>query len=127
MRLIDPSRELYHRTPTHPSHPPVVLTDWNTHAEIKEDGGVTFTSRSMMMSMGDHAGTHVDAPSHFDARPGALTVDQVPLENFYTEAVCLERFGRPQKFAQAVDASITKLATFVKNAERIPALLFGEA
>ena len=39
----------------------------------------------------------------------------------------LERFGGPEKFANAVDASITKLATFVKNPERIPALLFGEA
>ncbi len=97
MKLIDLSRELYHRTPTHPSHPPVVLTDWNTHAEIREDGGVIFTSRSMVMSMGDHAGTHVDAPSHFDARPGALTVDQVPLENFYTEAVCLDLSHIPLK------------------------------
>jgi L-seryl-tRNA(Ser) seleniumtransferase len=39
----------------------------------------------------------------------------------------LERFGGPERFAQAVDASITKLAAFVKNPERIPALLFGEA
>jgi L-seryl-tRNA(Ser) seleniumtransferase len=39
----------------------------------------------------------------------------------------LERFGGPEKFANAVDASITKLATFVKNPERLPALLFGEA
>jgi L-seryl-tRNA(Ser) seleniumtransferase len=39
----------------------------------------------------------------------------------------LERFGGPEKFAQAVDASITQLAAFVKNPERIPALLFGEA
>jgi kynurenine formamidase len=97
MKLIDLSRELYHRTPTHPSHPPVVLTDWNTHAEIREDGGVTFTSRSMVMSMGDHAGTHVDAPSHFDARSGALTIDQVPLENFYTEAVGLDLSHIPLK------------------------------
>jgi kynurenine formamidase len=97
MKLIDLSRELYHRTPTHPNHPPVVITDWNTHAEVRRDGDVTFTSRSMVMSMGDHAGTHVDAPSHFDARLGALTIDQVPLENFYTEAVCLDLSHVPLK------------------------------
>lgn len=97
MRLIDLSRELYHRTPTHPSHPPVVLTDWNTHDEIKQDAEVTFTSRSMVISMGDHAGTHVDAPAHFDARPTALSIDQVPLENFYTEAVCLDLSHVPLK------------------------------
>ncbi len=97
MRLIDLSRELYHRTPTHPSHPPVVLTDWNTHDEIKQDAEVTFTSRSMVMSMGDHAGTHVDAPAHFDARPTVLSIDQVPLENFYTEAICLDLSHIPLK------------------------------
>ena len=41
MKLIDLSRELYHRTPTHPSHPPVVMADWNTYDEIKRDGEVT--------------------------------------------------------------------------------------
>ncbi len=97
MKLVDLSRELYHRTPTHPSHPPVTMMDWNTHAEIRRDADVTFSSRSMVMSMGDHAGTHVDAPSHFDARPGALTVDQVPLENFYTDAVCLDLSHIPLK------------------------------
>lgn len=39
----------------------------------------------------------------------------------------LQRFGGPEKFAKVVDASITRLATFVKNPERIPALLFGAA
>ena len=97
MKLIDLSRELYHRTPTHPSHPPVVLTDWNTHDEIKRDGNVTFTSRSMVMSLGDHAGTHVDAPAHFDSDPAALSIDQVPLENFYTEALCLDLSETPLK------------------------------
>jgi kynurenine formamidase len=34
---------------------------------------------------------------HFDARPGALSIDQVPLENFYTEAVCLDFSYKPLK------------------------------
>ena len=29
MKLIDLSRELYHRTQVHPSHPPVIITTWN--------------------------------------------------------------------------------------------------
>ena len=40
--------------------------------------------------MSDHAGTHVDAPKHFDPTPGALSIDQMPLEDFYTEAICLD-------------------------------------
>lgn len=97
MKLIDLSRELYHRTPTLPNHSPVVMTEYGTHADIRRDGDVTFSSRTMVMTMGDHSGTHVDAPSHFDARPGALTVDQMPLENFYTEAVCLDLSHMPLK------------------------------
>lgn len=97
MALIDLSRELYHRTPTLPNHPPVIMTEYGTHADIRRDGDVTFSSRTMVMTMGDHSGTHVDAPSHFDARDGALTVDQLPLENFYTEAVCLDLSHVPLK------------------------------
>jgi kynurenine formamidase len=40
--------------------------------------------------MSDHAGTHVDAPKHFDPSPGALSIDQMPIEDFYTEAICLD-------------------------------------
>lgn len=97
MKLVDLSRELHHRTPTLPNHPPVVMTEFGTHADIRRDGDVTFSSRTMVMTMGDHSGTHVDAPSHFDARPGALTVDQMSLENFYTEAVCLDLSHMPLK------------------------------
>ena len=47
--------------------------------------------------MGDHAGTHVDAPVHFDARPGAKGIDEMPLENFFTEAICLDLAHKPLK------------------------------
>ena len=39
----------------------------------------------------------------------------------------LERFGGPERFARAVDASLDRLATFVKNPGRLPELLFGKA
>lgn len=97
MKLVDLSRELYHRTPTLPNHPPVIVSEFGTHADIRRDGDVTFSSRTMVLTMGDHSGTHVDAPSHFDARAGALTVDQIPLENFYTAAVCLDLSATPLK------------------------------
>ena len=32
MKLIDLSRELYHRTPAHPSHPPIAVATWYDHA-----------------------------------------------------------------------------------------------
>ena len=49
-----------------------------------------FSIASKYMAFGEHTGSHVDAPVHFDADPNALSVDQMPLEDFYTEAVCLD-------------------------------------
>jgi L-seryl-tRNA(Ser) seleniumtransferase len=39
----------------------------------------------------------------------------------------LERFGGPERFARAVDTSIDRLATVVKDPARLPELLFGKA
>ena len=97
MQFIDLSRELYHRTPTHPSHPPVVMGVWNDHHEIKQAGATRFTSMAYALSLSDHAGTHVDAPRHFNPDTQAKSIDEVPLENFYTEAICLDLSHVPLK------------------------------
>ena len=90
MQLIDLSRTIEHRTPAHPSHPPVIVTVWNDHSEVKKAGNTEFTSKSLTLSMSDHSATHVDAPCHFSASSDAVSIDRVPLENFYTEAICLD-------------------------------------
>lgn len=100
--FIDLSREIFHRTATHPSHPPVIVTVWNDHSEKKVAGNTTFSSKALSLAISDHAGTHVDAPVHFDPRPGALTIDQVPLEKFYTEAICLDLSHVPLRHAITV-------------------------
>jgi hypothetical protein len=66
MELIDLSRELFHRTQTHPSHPPVIVSVWGDHSEKKVAGNTMFTSKALSIALSDHAGTHVDAPVHFD-------------------------------------------------------------
>lgn len=100
--FVDLSREIFHRTQTHPSHPPVVMTVWNDHSEKKVAGNTVFTSKALSIAMSDHAGTHVDAPVHFDPRPGARSIDQVPLESFYTEAICLDLSHVPLRHAITV-------------------------
>jgi kynurenine formamidase len=97
MQLIDLSREIHHMMQRLPNHPSVIVTSYSTHDEIREDDGVTFSTATLALALGDHAGTHVDAPAHFDARPGAKTIDQMPLENFFTEAVCLDLSHKPLK------------------------------
>jgi kynurenine formamidase len=62
--------------------------------------------------MGDHSGTHVDAPVHFDETPGARSIDEIPLENFFTEAVCLDLSHKPLKS----DISIADLEAAEKAA-----------
>src|SRR3569623_1598122 len=89
MKFIDLSRELYHRTPPHPSHPPIIMGVWNDHSEIKIAGETRFSSKALHIAMSDHAGTHIDAPVHFNPAPDAASIDEMPLENFYTSAFCL--------------------------------------
>jgi kynurenine formamidase len=102
MEFVDLSRELFHKTPAHPSHPPVIITVWNDHNEPKKAGNTVFSSKALSIAFSDHAGTHVDAPVHFDPRPGAKSIDEMPLENFYTSAFCLDLSHAPLKHAITV-------------------------
>ena len=87
MTLIDLSRDIYHRMPRLVNHPSIIVTKFSTHDEIREADGYKFSSATLALTLGDHAGTHVDAPCHFDANPDAQSIDEVPLETFFTEAV----------------------------------------
>ena len=69
---------------------PGVMAVWYDHGEVKTAAATRFTSKALALSLSDHAGTHVDAPCHFNPDPEAASIDQVPLENFYTEAICLD-------------------------------------
>jgi len=97
MQFVDLSREIYHKMPRLLNHPSIIITAFSTHDEIRVAEGYAFSSATMSLAMGDHAGTHVDAPVHFDQRPGAIGIDQVPLENFFLDAVCLDLSHKPLK------------------------------
>ena len=97
MTLIDLSREITHKMPRILTHPPIIITPFGTHEEVREADGYKFSAATLSIAMGDHSGTHVDAPAHFDARPGAKGIDEMPLENFFTEAVCLDLSHKPLK------------------------------
>jgi kynurenine formamidase len=112
-KIVDLSRELYHRCLNHPFHVPFVSpsthtvpklllsitthnsqaftsqiqTPWDTH-QPKVAGNATLRSASYALTMSDHAGTHVDAFKHFG--PGGTPIDEMPLEDFYTSAIALD-------------------------------------
>jgi kynurenine formamidase len=88
--LIDLSREIYHKMPHSATQPVASIWTQTSHAETgaRLGGRLSFAGLGMVLS--DHAGTHVDAFSHYDASPDAPSVDQMPLAMFYTEAICLD-------------------------------------
>ena len=97
MKFVDLSREIHHKMARLPNHPAIIITTFGTHDEVREADGYKFSSATMSLALGDHAGTHVDAPCHFDARPGAASIDQIPLENYFLDAVCLDLSHKPLK------------------------------
>src|ERR1700761_6153447 len=111
MKLIDLSREITHKMARLPNHPTVIIAPFTTHEEKRVADGYTFSSAVLSLNLGDHSGTHVDAPLHFDERPGAQGIDEIPLENFFTEAICLDLSHKPLR----TDISIADL----EQAERV--------
>jgi kynurenine formamidase len=63
------------RLPVFPGHPPVTIdADARTHAR---DGYFV-----QELSLGEHVGSHVDAPAHAVAELGEHTIDRYPVERF---------------------------------------------
>jgi len=56
--------------------------------------------------MSDHGGTHVDSIEHVSRKPGALTIDKIPLDWFYGPAICLDvSHLRPKAYISKKDLS----------------------
>src|SRR5919107_821276 len=122
MEIVDLSREIFHRTQTHPSHPPVIMTVWNDHSEQKRAGDTVFSSKALSIAFSDHAGTHVDAPVHFDARPGARSIDEMPLEQFYTSGICFDLSHAPLRHAITVpemEAALAKSGAEIRGGDTV--------
>lgn len=90
VRLVDLSRDMYHKEPGNPGAVPVQVWVWRTHEETRPLHTNGHSSTTRLLTFPDHASTHVDAPRHFDPDPGALDIASVPLDWFYGPA------GHPQ-------------------------------
>ena len=88
MKIVDLSRELYHRTPSYPGHPPIIHGTWKDHGVALEESGNVWGLASMFISMADHGGTHIDAPRHFG--PKGISIDQYPLEKCIVPGICID-------------------------------------
>jgi kynurenine formamidase len=96
-RLIDLSQEIYTGMRVYPGHSKTVVFEHATHEETSErfEGGFSFQTTGLLVN--DNGPTHVDSFSHLDPRPGALTIDQMPLELFYGDAICLDVSDQPPR------------------------------
>ena len=88
MRIVDLSRELYHRTPSYPGQPPIIHGIWKTHEEAFAESGNVQGNSVMFFSMPDHGGTHIDAPRHFGK--SGTPIDKYPLENCIVPGICID-------------------------------------
>ncbi|MFT4891581.1 MAG: kynurenine formamidase [Halobacteriales archaeon] len=66
--------------PVYPGDPPVAI---EPHATMAEDG-----YRTSALSLGSHAGTHVDAPAHTE--PDGKTLDEIDVEAFRFDAAVID-------------------------------------
>jgi kynurenine formamidase len=81
--IVDLSVPLSEDTPVYPDDPPVSVRLW---AVIERDGYYM-----NVLKMGEHSGTHVDAPAHFI--PGGKTIDEMPLEKFMGRGLVVDVRG----------------------------------
>jgi len=91
VKIIDLSQEIYQGMPVYPGHQKTVLWYHDTHEETRSkfpDKYPFQSYASMGLLMSDHGPTHVDSIFHIN--PEGKTIDKLPLEMFYTEAVCLD-------------------------------------
>jgi kynurenine formamidase len=91
MRILDLSQEIYHRRAVPGSQ--IIPVVW-THVSHEESAamlaGTGFSYMTKGIIISDHCGTHVDAFTHIDPRPEAEAIDQIPLERFYSPAICID-------------------------------------
>jgi kynurenine formamidase len=97
VRLYDLSQEVSQKTQMHPLHPRVEVYPFESHANSLALLGTGFSYRASLMILSDHASTHVDALTHFNPDPDAPTIDQMPLDLFCGEAICIDLSHLPAR------------------------------
>jgi kynurenine formamidase len=89
-RLIDLSQPIYEGMKVYPGHLKTVTFQHVSHEETapRFEGGFSFQTWGFMLN--DNGPTHVDSFSHLDPDPSAETIDQMPLDLFHGDAVCID-------------------------------------
>lgn len=113
-KLIDLSQEIYTGAPVWPGHPPTEVTVVATHEETLVDGRFTenYSYTAEKVSFSTHGPTHVDSIMHIDPKPGAPSIDEIPLDWFYTEGICIDLSHIPPRTEYTVEDIKQALAKY---------------
>ncbi len=90
MELIDLSQTIAPGGYERPFHPKVEIAPMMTHEESSKKFHGKFSFQAMRLQLCDHTGTHVDALNHYVPGPDAPSIDKLPLDRFFTGAVCVD-------------------------------------
>jgi kynurenine formamidase len=90
MELIDLSQTVAPGGYERPFHPKVEIKPMMTHEESSNKFHGKFSFQAMLLQLSDHTGSHVDALNHYVSDPHAPSIDQLPLERFFTSAICVD-------------------------------------
>jgi kynurenine formamidase len=85
--VIDLSQPLSSATQMNAFFPSTQVLRQTTHADV-DPGQWSIDTEILITS--NHAGTHVDALRHYDPRPDAPRVGDMPLELFFGDAICID-------------------------------------
>lgn len=86
--VIDLSIEIYEGMPLWPGHQLPFMMVNQDHEGFKRRWGTAIGFEAHNWLMSEHTGTHTDAPIEYDAN--GAHIDEMPLEFFYGEAICLD-------------------------------------
>jgi kynurenine formamidase len=89
-RIFDLTREIYHRMRVSPTYQTPLICDHLTHTETLAAYGGRMSWAAKALAFSDHTGTHVDAFNHMNPTQEAESIDQLPIERFYGNAICLD-------------------------------------
>jgi kynurenine formamidase len=121
-KIIDLSQEIFQDMPVYPGHVKTVIWQHHKHEDTGRALKGKFSYASMGLLLSDHGPTHVDALSHMDASPGALAINELPLERFYTSAICLDLSHIPETgfiTVQDLEAALKKANLDIQNGDTV--------
>jgi kynurenine formamidase len=108
LRVVDLSRDIFEGMPLWPGHQlPFVMVN-QTHEGFCRRWNTSFGFEAHNWLLSEHAGTHTDAIFEYD--PGGATLDDMPLQYYYGDAICLDvsHVRYPDYFTEEVLARAEK-------------------